>query len=1686
MYMRKQPWPGWSTLSLSVLCIGLLLLSLTPATAQVSTPAGFVRVDVETDIDTLLSMPFTPFDPLVDAVFTNQLAGSSDPEAADRVLAWDRANQTYVGSFKDADNETWADLADPALTSTQQLHVGDGFWLQNRNGSRSVFLAGHVILDDQQSLFLQSGVNMLGYPFTAPIPLVQTRLVEQGAEGHTNAWSADRIQRTYDHAWLDANGQWTDLYGDPSLLMIEPGKGYWYYRVAAEALTWTEDRPYLNIFPTNTASPSILGMQPSDDRTAVVLELQPAGQSGEQLEIYYKDLLPGSPPDFESPWHIAQIGLITYGSEPILWRDRGSADRELVSQIAGRLYLIARGDIDSDNDGLPDGRETHILHTDPSLADTDGDGSSDYEEVYVYQTDPLDPASVGSEETGPGQPPQILFEENFETLNPGSVHNQNGWALASGRAEVQSQTVYEGSQALALDQAAPGNNLRLDHSVDGQSHTRLWMDLHLQAAAAGHLPNPYQMENAPAVLAGIDADGRFAVFDGAQKHWICSDIVTEDWIRVTLLLDYSTRSCDVYLNGVRKLKDIGFRNAAIPQMQQLRLSANHPEQAGFVDGITVSVTEPPNLDTDGDGLPDSIEREWGLDLEDPASAASDWDQDGLTALQEYQQQTNPHQRDSDGDGISDGAEVAWGLDPATAQSFATLPWTARFEQLENYILGDLHAQNGWSVQAGTALISTQDVYSGEQSVQMPASENEGAILSHEYSSSSDVIIWSDLQIKLLPGPLPQLSEEDLAYVSAAFALDPGQRLAAWDGQNRQWLIASEGQPVDPEQWTHLTVKKDYARKTWNLYRDGLPVFKNLGFADESLTGLSRLWIESGRSRSAYLDDISHGSQIPAHIDDDRDGIPNILEDPGQDGTDHGETDPYAIDTDGDGMDDGRESELGTDPSTADSFTSLPWTAGFEEEEGYLQAPLHNQLQWQAHAAAQVTTNATGNRIAELQADGQETIAIEHTFGSHGAQQIWMDLDLYIQPGELPDPATLASTKSLVLSADKWGILHALGPEGWIESDVQILEETWVQLAVRIDYQLKEWTILANGIPAFEHLPFRDPALRSLTQLAIRIPGDIQRQGSLITDNLSIQAEEPVGLDDDDDGIPNEWERRYGFNTSDPYDRYADDDLDGLSNLEEYRYGTDPASYDSDGDGVSDEIETKGTYTDPASPSFTEVETVLTVLGREADFWVGNWVIDRDDIICLDIDGVVEYEVDLPQSGRFLLRLDAIDNIGGAARETFGLIVSVDGTEMQAKQLLASFDQRGIASWLLPWLPAGDHVIRVEWVNVYKNTQFRLQKLQFQKLHGSDTDENGRSDWEDNAISADFNVSIPPFSYVSPLFIEGPGEIAQGLQIEFQGVEQGAILHPDVYPGVGASWYADIPLSTGQNTRIRASIKNIPIAEQDVEWAVMNLMTQDSLLVRQGDRLRLTAVPEQVEPSAGAEVTLWLDDEWLADFHPSEPWVMTCTNVGQHLLKVQFTDQTVFEERSMELAVISRVESPDNPAVWQGKTRSWIWEGLPEAAEIQTAPPVYVRELSGPPEGGRKLELEINNVENRQFRVLARLYRDGPVLGVATVDGFWLRSGIGGYIQREEDLPDGTSVFRNEIHTFNMPDSVQISLDLFAAGLLFENGETTLTIQASDLDAAGRYTYRILRSAGAHTAPCHSTKVYQQNQLIGVK
>jgi len=107
-----------------------------------------------------------------------------------------------------------------------------------------------------------------------------------------------------------------------------------------------------------------------------------------------------------------------------------------------------------------------------------------------------------------------------------------------------------------------------------------------------------------------------------------------------------------------------FDSSFIPPGMDVEFRVRSYDSAGNVQTSDVLVVRKDiSGDSDGDGIPDWWENEYGLNPLDPADAEEDWDDDGLSNLAEYLAGTDPLNRDTDGNGMSDWDEVYAGTDP---------------------------------------------------------------------------------------------------------------------------------------------------------------------------------------------------------------------------------------------------------------------------------------------------------------------------------------------------------------------------------------------------------------------------------------------------------------------------------------------------------------------------------------------------------------------------------------------------------------------------------------------------------------------------------------------------------------------------------------------------------------------------------------------------------------------------------------------------------------------------------------------------------------------------------------------------------------------------------------------------------------------------------------------------------------
>ncbi|MCH2063779.1 MAG: thrombospondin type 3 repeat-containing protein, partial [Roseibacillus sp.] len=120
--------------------------------------------------------------------------------------------------------------------------------------------------------------------------------------------------------------------------------------------------------------------------------------------------------------------------------------------------------------------------------------------------------------------------------------------------------------------------------------------------------------------------------------------------------DFSTNTAD--FGGIGYAGTFGISSGAPADFDT---DANGQSWGVYIDSFD------PSIDTDGDSIPDGYEEQYFPgDL--TQLGPGDFDDDGLTDLEEYEAGTNPTEADSDDDGVDDADEVANGTDPGNPDS----------------------------------------------------------------------------------------------------------------------------------------------------------------------------------------------------------------------------------------------------------------------------------------------------------------------------------------------------------------------------------------------------------------------------------------------------------------------------------------------------------------------------------------------------------------------------------------------------------------------------------------------------------------------------------------------------------------------------------------------------------------------------------------------------------------------------------------------------------------------------------------------------------------------------------------------------------------------------------------------------------------------------------------------------------
>jgi hypothetical protein len=305
-------------------------------------------------------------------------------------------------------------------------------------------------------------------------------------------------------------------------------------------------------------------------------------------------------------------------------------------------------------------------------------------------------------------------------------------------------------------------------------------------------------------------------------------------------------------------------------------------------------------DTDGDGLPDELERlVYG---------------------------TSPLAADTDGDGVLDGLEVAWGMDPLSDAGFGDFSFVETFA-LPAVSPGRLAGQNGWNASRAEAAIVRECQSALDGMALELAPGQSSAEVSHALPAAPDAI-WLDARQQAPTRSFAaSIASSALRDSACAFAFDAYGHPVMLDGSS---LVTNTAVAVEEESWVRTTARLDFAARVWDFYLDGVLLESGLSMGPDAPQTASEI-VAGGSGR---LDGVSVTSVRPLGLSSDGDALPDEWElaafgSLSRDGADdfdgdglsdlaefRASTDPLSPDTDGDGLPDAWEAANVLDPLDA--------------------------------------------------------------------------------------------------------------------------------------------------------------------------------------------------------------------------------------------------------------------------------------------------------------------------------------------------------------------------------------------------------------------------------------------------------------------------------------------------------------------------------------------------------------------------------------------------------------------------------------------------------------------------------------------------------------------------------------------------------------------------------------------------
>lgn len=562
----------------------------------------------------------------------------------------------------------------------------------------------------------------------------------------------------------------------------------------------------------------------------------------------------------------------------------------------------------------------------------------------------------------------------------------------------------------------------------------------------------------------------------------------------------------------------------------------------------------------------------------------------------------------------------------------------------------------------------------------------------------------------------------------------------------------------------------------------------------------------------------------------------------------------------------------------------------------------------------------------------------------------------------------------------------------------------------------------------------------------------------------------------------------------------DSDGDGLNDYTEIRIGADPNNPDSDSDGIDDATEVNELHTDPLNPdtngngvsdydeiylqgndplldlSMLTFTPVRTIPGGNYAASTGNWAQQESKAVAKSLCGSLDYQLALTNNGiyRLIFTMDNSSRLPGNS----SFDVYIDDILVDSRTVKLD-DKPFQLKMFTPYLPAGDHTVRLLWDNYSRDVNIIVESLQIDRLSSLSSLSNSQQDLTDAILQKRNNITKKTASRTSPAFIEGTAQYPQLVTVN--GI-------PAIQLS-GNKWYGEFPLTPDAPANAAIIFENGGYDKSlAIEWQTTNIIRENgsNVKIRKGDIMLLSAAPKQ-PGNAGSCVITCMGQTYTA-------------NPKDAPLQVQFNETGTFEisgtytppgngkgktpeSGSITVEVIDYNFTRDDVVCWNGYAREWT---IPTPNEIVTLEfDNRLRDASVTPIENEEL-VRVYIDDNQPRFLIARLGGTGPVLAVQKLSGIDCHANRSTYLEAISEYEDGTQLIETMIVLSKPRSDVTIELDIFVPGILFDTGEISKIITSEDFDEYNSVPVRFLRSPEAESSVCHTLRIYQDGEYVGIR